>query len=47
MSHNILFGDFSRGVVDGALNGGQAGLKLPTVEGGAIVRDREFDVAHA
>ena len=46
VSHNIFFGDFSRGVVDGALNRGQAGLKLPAVEGGAIVRDGEFDVAH-
>jgi len=28
------------------LNGGQAGLKLPAVEGGAIVGDRELNVAH-
>ena len=47
VSHNIFFGDFARGVIDGALNRGQAGLELPAVEGGAIVRDREFDVAHA
>ena len=47
VSHNFFFGDFARGIVDGTLNRGQAGLKLPAVEGRAIVGDREFDVAHA
>jgi len=47
VSHNIFLGDLARGVVDGALNRGQAGLELPAVKRSAIVGDREFDVPHA
>ena len=44
--NNSLLGDFSRGVVNFALNRREAGLELPTVEVRAVVGDCELDVAH-
>jgi hypothetical protein len=44
--NNSLLGDFSRGVVNFALNRREAGLELPTVEVRAVVGDGELDVAH-
>src|ERR1700730_9126706 len=45
--HGVFLSDFARGVVDGSLDRGQAGLELPAVEGGAVVRDGQSHGAHA
>ena len=43
---DFLLGDLAGGFGDGALDGGQARLKLPAVELRAVVGDGELDVAH-
>jgi hypothetical protein len=47
VDNDVLFGDFARRVIEGALDRRQGGLKLPAVEGGALVSDCELNVTHA
>ena len=46
VDEDFFLGDLAGGFGDGALDGGLAGLDLPAVEGGAVVGDCEFEVAH-
>ena len=46
VDEDFFLGDLAGGFSDGALDGRLAGLDLPAVEGGAVVGDGEFEVAH-
>ena len=46
VDEDFFLGDLAGGFGDGALDGRLAGLDLPAVEGGAVVGDGEFEVAH-
>ena len=46
MDEDFFLGDLAGGFGDGALDGRLAGLDLPAMEGGAVVGDGEFEVAH-
>ncbi len=47
VDHDFFLRDFARGVVERALNRRHTRLRLPAVKIGAVVRDGEFDIAHA
>ncbi len=46
LGKDVLACDGMDGVGECALDGGEAGLNLPTVEGGAVVAEREFPECH-
>ena len=46
VDEDFFLGDLTGGFGDGALDGGLARLDLPAAEGGAVVGDGEFEVAH-
>src|ERR1700690_514011 len=47
MNRDSLLRDFPHGVVQSALNGRHAGLRLPAVKIRSVVSDRDFEVSHA
>ena len=47
LGEDAFAGDAVDGVGERALDGGQAGLDLPAVEGGAVVGEGELPVRHA
>ena len=46
VDEDFFLSDLAGGFGDGALDGRLGGLDLPAVEGGAVVGDGEFEVAH-
>jgi len=46
VDEDFFLGDLAGGFGDGALDSRLAGLDLPAVEGGAVVGNGEFEVAH-